>query len=30
MKLAGPVLALLFKRLGDNAARGLERELNRL
>jgi hypothetical protein len=29
MKLAGPVLAVLFKRLGDNAARGLERELNR-
>jgi hypothetical protein len=28
-KLAGPVLGLLFKRLGDNAAAGLERELNR-
>ena len=29
MKLAGPVLGLLFKRLGDNAKAGLERELNR-
>lgn len=29
MKLAGPILSLLFKRLGDNAAAGLERELNR-
>jgi hypothetical protein len=29
MKLAAPLLALLFRRLGDNAARGLERELNR-
>jgi len=29
MKLAGPLLGLLFKRLGDNAAAGLERELNR-
>jgi uncharacterized protein YndB with AHSA1/START domain len=29
MKLATPLLALLFRRLGDNAARGLERELNR-
>jgi len=28
-KLAGPVLSLLFKRLGDNAKAGLERELNR-
>jgi hypothetical protein len=30
MKLAAPLLALLFRRLGDNAASGLERELNRL
>jgi hypothetical protein len=30
MKLATPLLALLFRRLGDNAASGLERELNRL
>ncbi len=29
MKLAAPILALLFRRLGDNAASGLERELNR-
>lgn len=29
MKLASPMLALMFKRLGDNAAKGLERELNR-
>ena len=29
MKLAGPVLGLLFKRLGNNAKAGLERELNR-
>ena len=29
MKLAGPVLKLLFRRLGDNARAGLERELNR-
>jgi carbon monoxide dehydrogenase subunit G len=28
MKLAEPVLALLFKRLGDNAAAGLARELS--
>ena len=28
MKLAEPVLALLFKRLGDNAAAGLGRELD--
>lgn len=28
MKLAGPVLGLLFKRLGDNAAAGLARELD--
>lgn len=28
-KLAGPLLGLLFKRLGDNAAAGLERQLNR-
>ncbi len=27
MKLADPLLALLFKRLGDNAAAGLRREL---
>ena len=29
MKLAGPLLTLLFRRLGDNARAGLERELNR-
>jgi hypothetical protein len=29
LKLADPILALLFKRLGDNARAGLERELNR-
>jgi hypothetical protein len=29
MKLANPMLSLMFKRLGDNAAKGLERELNR-
>jgi len=29
LKLGGPVLSLLFKRLGDNAKAGLERELNR-
>ena len=29
MKLADPILALMFKRLGDNAKAGLERELNR-
>ncbi len=29
MKLADPVLGLLFKRLGDNAAAGLRRELAR-
>ncbi len=29
MRLAGPLLGLLFKRLGDNAKAGLERELNR-
>jgi hypothetical protein len=29
MKLAAPLLGLLFKRLGDNAAAGLERELDR-
>ena len=28
MKLAGPLLGLLFKRLGDNARAGLQRELN--
>lgn len=28
MKLADPVLGLLFKRLGDNAAKGLARELD--
>lgn len=28
MKLAAPVLGLLFRRLGDNARAGLERELN--
>lgn len=28
-RLSDPVLGLLFKRLGDNAKRGLERELNR-
>lgn len=28
MKLADPVLGILFKRLGDNAAAGLARELN--
>ena len=28
MKIASPLLSLLFQRLGDNAARGLERELN--
>ena len=27
-KVAGPLLGLLFKRLGDNAAKGLARELN--
>ncbi len=29
MKLVDPLLGVLFKRLGDNAAAGLERELNR-
>lgn len=29
MKLADPILALAFKRLGDNAKAGLKRELNR-
>jgi hypothetical protein len=29
LKLADPILALMFKRLGDNAKAGLERELNR-
>jgi len=29
VKLAGPLLTLLFRRLGDNARAGLERELNR-
>lgn len=29
MKLTDPILALAFKRLGDNAKAGLERELNR-
>jgi uncharacterized protein YndB with AHSA1/START domain len=29
MRLAAPLLALLFRRLGDNAASGLARELNR-
>ena len=29
LKLADPILALMFKRLGDNARAGLERELNR-
>lgn len=28
MRVAGPVLGLLFKRLGDNAAAGLARELD--
>ena len=28
MKIADPVLGLLFKRLGDNAAKGLARELD--
>ena len=28
MKVADPVLGLLFKRLGDNAAKGLARELD--
>ena len=27
MRLADPILALLFRRLGDNAAAGLRREL---
>lgn len=29
MRLADPLLGLLFKRLGDNAAEGLRRELSR-
>lgn len=29
LKLAAPVLSLLFRRLGNNAKAGLERELNR-
>jgi hypothetical protein len=29
LKLADPILGLMFKRLGDNARAGLERELNR-
>ena len=29
LKLADPILALIFRRLGDSAKRGLERELNR-
>jgi uncharacterized protein YndB with AHSA1/START domain len=30
MRLAGPLLGLLFRRLGDNAAAGLRRELGEL
>ncbi len=28
MKIAGPVLGILFRRLGDNASKGLARELD--